>query len=101
MIPIIERIFSIYGIPEIIVSDNGPPFQSHQLATYFRQKYITHDRITPLCHRANGQVERFMPNMIKVAQSDIIEKKDWCIKIYRFAAAYRNSPHCTTPISTT
>ena len=48
LIPILERIFSIYGIPEIIVSDNGPPFQSHQLATYFRQKGITHHKITPL-----------------------------------------------------
>ena len=36
LIPILGRIFSIYGIPEIVESDNGPPFQSHALATYFR-----------------------------------------------------------------
>lgn len=98
LIPILERIFSIYGIPEIIISDNGPPFQSSQLAIYFKQKGINHHRITPLWPRANGQVERFMPNLTKVAQTAIIEKKDWRAEIYRFLAAYRNSPHCTTNI---
>ena len=26
--PCLERMFSIYGIPETIVTDNGPPFKS-------------------------------------------------------------------------
>ena len=28
-----------------------------------------------------------------------MEKKDWHTEIYRFLAAYRNSPHCTTNIA--
>ena len=101
LIPVLERIFNINGIPEIIVSDYGPPLQSHQLASYFRQKGIIHPRITPLWPRANGQVERFMPNLTKVAQTAIIEKKDWRAEIYRFLVAYRNSPHCFTQVPPT
>ena len=82
MSSILERIFSIHGILETILSDNGPPFQSHQLATYFRQKGITHHRITPLWSGANGKVERFMTNLIKIAQTVITKKKDWHTEIY-------------------
>ena len=39
-----------------------------------------------------------MPNLTRVAQTAIIEKKDWRTEIYRFLAAYNNSPHCTTNI---
>ena len=66
LIAILERIFSIYGIPEISVSDYGPPFKSHQLAAYFKQKGITHYRITPLCPHTNGQVDNFKPNLTKL-----------------------------------
>lgn len=48
LIPILERIFSIYGLPEFIISDNRPPFQSHQVATYFRGKGVTYHGVTPL-----------------------------------------------------
>ena len=44
----LERFFSIYGIPDTVVSDNGPPFQSHQVKDFMRQNGIQHRRITPL-----------------------------------------------------
>ena len=85
LIPILERIFSTYGILEIIVSHNEPHFQSHQLATYFSQKGITHHGIiTPLWPCGNRKVERFMINLTKVAQTLTTEKKDWCKEITDF-----------------
>ena len=86
LISILKGIFSIHGIPEIIASDNGPPFLSHKLVSYSRQKSITYHRIIPLWPCAIGQVERFMCNLKKVAQTEIIEKIDWRTEIYWFLA---------------
>ena len=41
LISTLKGIFSIHGIPEIIASDNGPPFLPHKLVSYSRQKVIT------------------------------------------------------------
>ena len=43
--------FSIYGYPDRIRGDNGPPFKSHEIKEYFRQRGIHHKRITPLWPR--------------------------------------------------
>ena len=31
----LDRIFVVFGIPEIVRSDNGPPFQSKEFAAFF------------------------------------------------------------------
>ena len=38
----LERFFSSYGIPNNIVSNNGPPFTSYELQRYFTSKGIKH-----------------------------------------------------------
>ena len=48
--------FSEHGLPQRIISDNGPPFKSRQISTYMKNSRITHNRITPLHPRANGIV---------------------------------------------
>ena len=40
-----DRIFARHGNPELLVTDNGPPFnggKDHILQSYFRQEGITH-----------------------------------------------------------
>ena len=67
LIPFLERMFSRYGIPETIISYNGPP--------YMIQNGITHRKITPLWPQANGEAERFMKPLTKISQTAKIEKK--------------------------
>ena len=60
VIPVLDKIFSMFGIPEIVNSDNGPPFQGGKFHTYAQYFGFTH-RTTTQCHpRANGQCERFV-----------------------------------------
>ena len=94
----LEWVFSIYGIPDTVVSDNGPPFQSHQVRDFMRQNGIQHRRITPLWPQENAEAERFMKPLTKICQTSYIGKTEWKIQIYRFLFAYRSTPHCTTKI---
>ena len=95
---VLERFFSSYGIPNNIVSDNGPPFTSYELQRYFTSRGIKNHKTCPLWPQANGQVERFMTSLNKVSQTAFLERKDWKLEIYKFLFSYRNCPHTATKI---
>ena len=46
VLPVIDRIFSMFGVPEIVKSDNGPPFQN---ADFKKLHYIL-DLVTVTLH---------------------------------------------------
>ena len=71
-----ERIFATHGLPHIIKSDNGPPFNSNDIRLYMKENGIKHQRITPLWPQANSEVENFMKPMKKAIQAACIEKRN-------------------------
>ena len=85
--------FTQFGYPENVVSDNGPPFQSHELRQYFKQNAINHRRITPLWPQANGEIERFMLPLTKVICTAHSERKPYKQEFQKFLMAYRVTPH--------
>ena len=65
-----ERIFAQYGLPDIIRSDNGPPFASvfnalglSKLSVWWMSLGIKLDRIDPGCPYQNGGHERMHRDM--------------------------------------
>ena len=71
----LENVFSKFGYPAQIQSDNGPPFNSRDFAEYLRSNNITHRKITPYWPQANCLVERFMKNIGKSLRSSWVNKK--------------------------
>ena len=53
-------IFGRYGLPEQVVSDNGPPFQSIEYEDFLRQNGIQWVLVSPYYPASNGQAERFV-----------------------------------------
>ena len=50
--------FASHGLPEEVVSDNGPQFTSSEFSAFMEQNGIHHNRVPP-CHPAsNGAAER-------------------------------------------
>ena len=43
----LEKIFSEHGLPQKIMSDNGPPFKNSQISTYMKNSRITHNCVIP------------------------------------------------------
>ena len=68
-IPALEHIFATHGIPEVLKTDNGPPFQGHTFQSFAKEKGFTHRKIIPLLPQANGHVEGFMKNLGKVTRT--------------------------------
>ncbi|GFO14921.1 transposon tf2-9 polyprotein [Plakobranchus ocellatus] len=95
-INILSTTFARYGIPEQVVSDNGPQFTSEDFRAFMSSNGIKHTR-SALYHPAtNGLAERMVQsfkNAMKAAKHD---EGSIHLKLTRFLLAYRNSPHSTT-----
>ena len=99
IIPVIDDIFATFGIPGILKSDNGPPFNSGQLQSYAEHMGFTHRKVTPYWPRANGDAERFMKNMGKIIRAASSEGKPWKQELNKFLRNYRATPHITTGVA--
>jgi hypothetical protein len=93
VIPKFEKIFSTHGIPDIIKTDNGPPFNSKEFKDFAMFKGFSHRKITPLWPEANAQAENFMKTLQKAARTAHMEGKNWKCDIYNFLLNYRATPY--------
>ncbi|XP_048751676.2 uncharacterized protein LOC125663402 [Ostrea edulis] len=99
VIPVFDKIFSIFGIPEVLKTDNGPPFQSSEFAKFASYLGFRHQRITPLWPRTNSEAERFMKTLSKAIKTSNVEGLNWKQELYKFLRNYRAMPHSTTSVS--
>ena len=85
----LEKMFATHGNPQVLKSDNGPPFNSHAFKELCIQKGIQHHRITPRWPEANGLVENFMKSVGKATKTAHVEGKNWKTELYRYVVNYR------------
>jgi hypothetical protein len=62
VIPKLDKMFSVHGIPDTIISDNSPPFNGDEYARYLKALGIQAKFSTPYWRlpQGNATVERFM-----------------------------------------
>ena len=60
----LDALFSFVGIPKVVKTDNGPPFNGQKFAEFVEFFNFRHRKITPLHPSANGQAEMFMQNCL-------------------------------------
>ena len=89
------KLISQFGIPQFIVSDNGPQFTSEEFASFCVQNGIVHKRTPPYHPASNGQVERMVQELKKSLKTRV-PSVSVSTQISRFLFAYRNTPHSTT-----
>ncbi|KAK7111230.1 hypothetical protein V1264_010901 [Littorina saxatilis] len=99
VIPKLDAIFSRFGIPDVVKSDNGPPFNGSDFKHFAGYLGFKHRTITPLWPQANGGAERCMPMLKKTIQAAQVEGKVWRQELYKFLRSYRATPHCSTGTS--
>ena len=59
----LKRIFSRHGIPDILFSDNGPQFDSHEFTNFSTDWQFQHIKSSQRYPQSNGEVERAVQTM--------------------------------------
>ena len=95
----LDEMFAMFGIPSVIKSDNGPPFQSQEFCKFCQHLGIKHRKITPYWPQANGEAKRFMQTLNKAVRTAVVENKDWRTELNKFLRNYRATPHTSTKIA--
>lgn len=63
------EIFSRFGSPVQLVSDNGPQLVSQEITTFLQAKGIQHIRSAPFHLATNGLAERFVQTLKKALKT--------------------------------
>lgn len=83
-IPLLDKIFSMFGIPSVLKTDNGPPFDGNEFRQFAEHMGFKHRKITPLWPRANSECERFMRSIGKAIRAANTEHRNWKQEIHTF-----------------
>ncbi|KAK2578340.1 hypothetical protein KPH14_012794 [Odynerus spinipes] len=98
-----RQTFSTFGIPELIVSDNGRSFTSMEFAQFLKANGIKHKTTAPFHPATNGQAERFVQTLklaLKKKFQDVhVTKLELATAIQKFLFQYRCTPQQTTGVS--
>ena len=84
----LKLVFAEHGIPEILVSNNGPQYNSQEFAAFCKQWGIDHVTSSPLYPQSNGFIERSVQTVKKLLRKAEASGQD----PYLVMLAYRTSP---------
>lgn len=93
----LEEAFARFGIPDVIVSDNGTQFTSDQFKLFCSSNGIEHIRTSPFHPQSNGQAERFVDTLkrsLKKFEGEVINIYQ---KLQLFLSSYRSTPNKNAP----
>ena len=93
------EVFSSFGLPKVLLTDQGSVFTSKLTKAMCKEFGITKIQTTPYHPQSDGALERWhacLKGMLKRSESDI---KNWDRHLKYLLFAYRSTPHCITGFS--
>ena len=84
----LNDIFAIFGTPVTLVTDNGPPFNSHEFANYCEIKDIKKMHSPPYHPQSNGLAERAVQTTKAVLRKFIYESNNQSLQIDKVVGAF-------------
>ncbi|XP_063939802.1 uncharacterized protein LOC135148489 [Daucus carota subsp. sativus] len=87
-----ENIFSRFGTPRAIISDQGTHFKNRQFESLLKKYSITHRLATPYHPQTSGQVEVSNRQIKQILEKTVnSNRKDWSTKLIDALWAYRTA----------
>ena len=93
----LRQSFSVFGLPKLLVSDNGSSFTSAEFESFMKNNGIQHVRSAPFHPSSNGLAERAVQTFKEGMKK--IEGETIQTRVSRFLFSYRITPHATTGVS--
>lgn len=89
----LEDIFSNFGCPKIIISDQGTSFTSNEFKAFLESFGIKHVLNAVATPRANGQIERYNRTILNSlsAMNHNLDEKDWDLNVPKLQWSLNNT----------
>lgn len=84
----IKSMFARHGIPEVMVTDNGPQFSCAEFKNFAAVYEFHHETSSPLYPQSNGQAEKAVQIVKRLVKKSVERQED----PYLALLAYRSSP---------
>ena len=92
----LRHLFSVHGLPEEIVSDNGPQFVAQEMKDFLKLNGIRQCLSSPYHPASNGEAERVVRTFKDAMKICKNEEGSVGEKLARFLLGYRTTPHTAT-----
>ena len=76
-----KSIFARFGIPKIVISDNGPPYPSREYKKFAKEWGFHHDTSSPKYPKSNGLVERTVQTVKRTIRKALKNGNDPCLAL--------------------
>lgn len=91
-----RQIFAAYGLPQVIVTDNGRTFTSHEFQQFLLVNGIKHKTTAPYSPATNGQAERFVQTMKQALKRMKCDTSSIDLMLSKMLLQYRSMFHAAT-----
>ncbi|KAG6442304.1 hypothetical protein O3G_MSEX002317 [Manduca sexta] len=98
-VKILKKLFTTFGLPVTIVSDNGRQFRSEEIQQFYRENGITARYTAPFHPATNGQAERYVQTFKNKLKAMAHENGSVEDKLQKFLTAYRKTQNSATGLS--
>ncbi|XP_064464346.1 uncharacterized protein K02A2.6-like isoform X3 [Ornithodoros turicata] len=98
----LRTVFAAFGLPEKIVTDNGPQFVSDEFSNFLRTNAVQHTRTPPYHPASNGAAERLVQTVKRSLLRQFRDEESTGVtrtirhRLDQFLFVYRNTPCPTT-----
>ena len=95
----LRKLFAAYGLPEQVVTDNGPQFVAEEFTLFLKQNGVKHLKCSPYHPSSNGAVERLVQSFKKSLKASESDGRTVSHRLSSFLFTYRSTPHASTKAS--
>ena len=92
----LQALFTKYGLPEQLVSDNGPQFTSEDFSQFMRMNGIKHIRSAPYHSSSNNLAECFVQTFKRAMKAGQNNGSSLSTRLSQFLLTYCSTPYLTT-----
>ena len=98
-ITVLRQVFSAFGIPKQLVSDNGTQFTSAELGMFCQANAINHVRTAPYHPASNGLTEYFVQSFKVAMKKTEKDGLSFLQRLTTFLLTRQTTPHATTNVA--